>query len=316
MTQYWWVNHKQTIQHEVEGGYLWAPKTEANGTRSQFYENMREAAPGDMVVSYAYTQVNYIGVVTDYAFSASKPGEFGAVGSYWTQEGWLLPIAWWEAPIPVEPKNLLGSIIPLLPSKYSPLNPKTGHGNQKAYLAKIDNRLFEIIAREINFEEIKPPISSSSRNELVIKLEASIQQGIEKDSSLEDTEKKQIIKARIGQGEFRRSLFKIEQKCRVTGIKNASLLVASHIKPWRSCISSHERLDGFNGLLLTPHIDHLFDRGFMSFNDSGEILISPRIPEEDLIKLNILEQCKKTAGSFRPEHGNYLEYHRKEVFLS
>jgi len=52
---YWWVNHKQTVRQEIEGGYLWSPKREKNGSRSQFYEFMREVRPGDLVVSFADT---------------------------------------------------------------------------------------------------------------------------------------------------------------------------------------------------------------------------------------------------------------------
>jgi putative restriction endonuclease len=51
MTQFWWVNHKQTARQEIEGQYLWSPKTQSNGARSQFYDNMREASPGDLVLS-------------------------------------------------------------------------------------------------------------------------------------------------------------------------------------------------------------------------------------------------------------------------
>ena len=56
MAKYWWVNHNQTFEQERGEGYLWSPKREANGARSQFYENMRIARAGDMVVSFADTR--------------------------------------------------------------------------------------------------------------------------------------------------------------------------------------------------------------------------------------------------------------------
>ena len=49
-----------------------------------------------------------------------------------------------------------------------------------------------------------------------------------------------------------------------------SHLLASHCKPWRDA-SNEERLDGENGLLLTPSIDHLFGRGFIAFEDTGAL---------------------------------------------
>jgi len=57
MPQYWWVNHNQTWQQEIEGQYLWSPKVNANGSRNQFYNNMRLASPGDLVLSYADQQI-------------------------------------------------------------------------------------------------------------------------------------------------------------------------------------------------------------------------------------------------------------------
>ena len=67
---------------------------------------------------------------------------------------------------------------------------------------------------------------------------------------------------------------KIETKCRITGVENPVHLIASHCKPWRDS-TNEERLDGENGLLLTPSIDHLFDRGFIGFEDNGKLIISP-----------------------------------------
>ena len=88
--RYWWVNHAQTVRQEIAGGYLWSPVTEANGARSRFYDNMRRAASGDVVLSYAEGRVGRVGVVADFAISAPKPEEFGSTGGYWGAVGWLL----------------------------------------------------------------------------------------------------------------------------------------------------------------------------------------------------------------------------------
>jgi putative restriction endonuclease len=84
----------------------------------------------------------------------------------------------------------------------------------------------------------------------------------------------ELIKARIGQGAFRAKLIVLWGSCAVTGYKDLNLLVASHIKPW-SVSSNSERLDVYNGLLLVPNLDKAFDSGFISFKESGEIMISP-----------------------------------------
>ena len=135
MRQYWWVNHKQTFNQEIEHQYLWSPKTSSNGARNRFYDNMRSANPGDLVLSYAYQLIRYVGRVAEFAFTAPKPSEFGATGAYWNNEGWLLPVFWTRLDPPVRPTDLLALIGPLLPEKYSPIRASSGDGNQHAHLA-------------------------------------------------------------------------------------------------------------------------------------------------------------------------------------
>src|SRR5690606_37658579 len=96
-------------------------------------------------------------------------------------------------------------------------------------------------------------------------------------SNIPRTERVQLIKARIGQGLFRSRVSKIEHSCRVTGINDPRFLIASHIKPW-SRSSNAERLDGSNGLLLTPNIDRLFDKGYLTFEDDGQVRFSSQLP--------------------------------------
>ena len=79
---------------------------------------------------------------------------------------------------------------------------------------------------------------------------------------------------------------RIETHCRVTGVNRPEHLIASHCKPWRDSDNA-ERLDGENGLLLTPSIDHLFDRGFISFENNGELLVSRVAHEVSLRKMGV-----------------------------
>jgi hypothetical protein len=87
-------------------------------------------------------------------------------------------------------------------------------------------------------------------------------------SRIRQTDRAAIIRARWGQGIFKQRVMEIERRCRITGVDNPIHLVASHCRPWRDSINE-ERLNGENGLLLTPSIDHLFDRGFIGFMDSS-----------------------------------------------
>ncbi|TYC54213.1 HNH endonuclease [Zoogloea oleivorans] len=123
-----------------------------------------------------------------------------------------------------------------------------------------------------------------------------------------ETEKSNLVKSRIGQGTFRQKLVAYWSGCSVTGFKDTNLLVASHIKPW-SASNNAERLDPFNGLLLIPNLDKVFDAGFITFSASGKILISPMLTEPE--KLGISVQLHVPLAK---QHQVYMEFHRTEVF--
>jgi hypothetical protein len=131
-------------------------------------------------------------------------------------------------------------------------------------------------------------------------------------SPLTVTEKEQLVKSRRGQGRFRTNLEKFEPACRVTGVTNKALLIASHIKPWCECDNA-ERLDGNNGLLLSPHIDKLFDRGWISFTDAGDLLCAEPSIERALQQWGI--SLPKNVGHFDPKQVIYLAYHREVIFM-
>lgn len=130
------------------------------------------------------------------------------------------------------------------------------------------------------------------------------------DQSSSETDKIALIKTRVGQGIFRDKLISYWKGCAVTGYKIPMMLIASHIKPWRDS-DNQERLDKFNGLLLTPNLDKAFDSGFISFDTKGKILIS-----EILEKPKILGIERGIKINFENRHRGYLEYHRDMVFMN
>lgn len=330
MPNHWWVNHKQTLRQEIDGQYLWSPKAERGGARSQFYDNMRLASPGDIVMSYANGQIGWVGRVAEFAFTAPKPAEFGSVGAYWDHEGWLLPVYWTALTPPVRPKAMIQDLGPLLPRKYSPISAVTGDGNQKAYLAAVPPEVFEMVAAGAAFSQdalVRGGSNSLTFDVVTEILDDTIQRRIEEDAGLDTTIKQTVIQARRGQGVFRKNVEARERSCRLTGITNPSLLIASHIKPWRVCKTATERLDGANGLLLTPDADHLFDRGFISFGEAGEVIVSPRVPDEDMRRLGFDQLVRQRFGVSEPPsvwrtepfdtaQNPYLAYHRSEVFIA
>lgn len=134
---------------------------------------------------------------------------------------------------------------------------------------------------------------------------------IKEDPTLSETTKKSLINARRGQGKFKSNVTEISHKCFFTGLSDIKFLRASHIKPWAES-DNKERLDGNNGLLLVPHIDHLFDKGYITFMGTGALVISPQLPNE---VINIYQLSHyKTDRKLNDQQRLYMEHHRNNIF--
>ena len=304
---FWWVNHKQTGKVEVAGGYIWSPQKNNNGSTNQTYINLTRTAIGDIIFSYVGGRIVAVGKVIAPVQNQERPAEFGTTGHQWDKTGWLVRVQWQELKNPLVPKSYLNEIVPLLPSKHAPIQ-ANGNGNQGVYLAEISSQLGN---RLLSLIELANNGTNEAMKDIDVTLvERSEERDIEQ-AQIPNTEKRQLIQARVGQGEFRINVQRIESKCRVTGLTAQSLLIASHIKPWRDS-SNKERLDGHNGLLLSPHIDKLFDKGWISFSDQGSLLVSGEETRKILriwfIDLDI------SVGTFTNQQKTYLEYHRTKIF--
>lgn len=321
MRRYWWVNHNDTGVEEVGGEYLWSPKrehrTNGKGARSQFYDNMALSKPGDFVLSYYDKRVRHVGRIAEHAFTAPKPLEYGKKGEGWSAEGWRVPLTWEPVNPPVWPKPIYDELRPLLREKHNPLN-RNGDGAQKAYFSEITQGLFERILRETNVRLDRletADVSHLAFNVVKDAIDDELVAEIENDPSLSSTEKQRLVTARRGQGIFRQKVLKLGAVCRITGVSNPWMLIASHIKPWRSCENSNERLDGANGIMLTPDLDLLFDHGFISFEDDGRVIVSKRIEDELLDRLKLADLKGMDTGPFTQEQVVYLTWHREKQLL-
>lgn len=128
------------------------------------------------------------------------------------------------------------------------------------------------------------------------------------------TEAVREVVQRVGQDIFRRTLIEYwGGRCAVTGLDVVEVLRASHIKPWADCENDAERLDVFNGLLLAPHLDALFDRGLVTFSEEGQLLRSPQLSAHQWALLGI-DGVEVRADSLADGHRKYLTWHRAEVF--
>jgi putative restriction endonuclease len=305
---YWWVNQNQTYKSEVHGGFLWSPKTTASGSRNQFYENMQLVQPGDIVFSFSDTYIKAVGVALARADTSIKPN-FGSVGSSWADEGWLVPVEFRELRNQIRPKDHMATIEPTLPAKYSPLQ-KNGNGLQGVYLAAVPDGMAAVLIELLGSEyrTAARELTDMVKSELE---DNSAEYRLSERTDIGPTVKSQLVNARRGQGVFKANVRLYESRCRVTGVDDLSHLRASHIKPW-SMSDDAEKLSGSNGLLLAPHIDHLFDKGYISFADGGQLIVS------DQLDASVLDAWGMRAGvdcgEFNSDQKRFLAFHRNHIF--
>jgi putative restriction endonuclease len=127
------------------------------------------------------------------------------------------------------------------------------------------------------------------------------------------TEAERLVVQRVGQDVFRTGLLEYwEGRCAVTGLAVPELLRASHIKPWAACETDAERLDVFNGLLLAPHLDALFDGGFITVADDGGIVLSEQLSARARALLGLASPVR--VARLTDEHRAYLAWHRAQEF--
>jgi hypothetical protein len=283
---------------------------------------MREVSPGDAIFSFLDTLIPAIGIAQSHCYEAPKPDEFGATGSNWSDIGWKVEVRYFELQNKIRPGDEMTLLMPLLPDRYSPLQ-KTGRGNQGVYLTSVQPNLALALISLIGFEaktlingnyvEEHDAIDQSVPD--ILRWEDHLVEEIKAKPELPETEREALVMARRGQGMFKRNVQLFESRCRLTGVDKIEHLIASHCKPWRDCESPLERLDGENGLLLTPNADHLFDRGFISFESNGELLVSPVAHKESLSRMGVPIDKVHNVGAFSDGQKQYLEYHRENLFL-
>lgn len=147
-------------------------------------------------------------------------------------------------------------------------------------------------------------------------LAASEKDQAEIDAAIDDvgaTSARRETEVRTKQRLFRERVIGVEKGCRLTGIEDLRFLRASHIKPWADSTHS-ERVDGENGLLLAPHADLLFDRGWISFSSNGRLLISNSLPSEVQLRFGLNLSRPLRRGLFSLRQLSFIEFHRDVVF--
>lgn len=300
--QFFWVNHKQTFKIARKEGFIWAPSRAKDGRPRPAYDTLQLVNPGDVIFSYAYTKIGAIGVAKSNCYDAIQPPAFD---SFWDNQGWKVDVEFTTLNTPISPKEHLGEIAPLLPETHSPIKPQNGNGNEM-YLSKISSELGHLLLKLCHSDSLIQQNDISDYQ----KIEEDIAE-IKAHKSGDPTTAERLIQARVGQGLFRQNVLTLYPQCPVTGVSMPELLRASHIKPWRES-TDEERLDPYNGLMLAPHVDVLFDKGYISFTSDGYMIIrnDPKIHDAITelnipltVKINVFEGSK----AYLDWHRNYFE---------
>lgn len=155
-------------------------------------------------------------------------------------------------------------------------------------------------------------LSKALPNQAVMAFEAKLQSELSTmpAAAAQNTEVQRMVRQRVGQQAYRQAMLGYwSGACAVTGLALPQVLRASHAKPWAECESDAERLDVFNGFLLSANLDALFDSFLISFTVSGKLLVSQIITSSDQQKLGLTaDMCLRWVSA---QHGPYLDFHRQ-----
>ncbi|MED4676795.1 HNH endonuclease [Bacillus nitratireducens] len=304
---YFLVFQNKSYVEERSGGYLWAPQTNKFGHTIHHWEDMKKVKKGDIIFNSYKGQLVSVLIARENCNEHDRPTALDQL-ELWEKKGWMVNVEYINLNVPIIYKDYMGGILELQDDKYAPFN-KSGRGNT-GYLFRVStelaNFLFNLIEKKNGYTRDKFQIEDKGEEQLIKNFEKDIDSPI----VLEETERELIIKSRIGQSAFKKALLAIERKCRLCGVTDERFLIASHIKPW-SQSNNQERLDVNNGLLLCPNHDALFDKGYISFDKDGSILISDSLDEATKIFLNINGIINIRMNESQRE---YMKWHRENVY--
>jgi putative restriction endonuclease len=243
--------------------------------------SLREVAFGDLIFSFVDTCLVAIGTAASYCYESPWPAEFGGVRLNWNKIGWRLRVNFATLTHRIRPKDHIDPLPPCCPRgtrRYSNRGmacidipdgdiASSGRSPDRHYRRRTQTDCEPGDGTDPRGDHTNPKRRPGDVG--------ALHRSHDRVRFADPGHRSQaLIVARRGHGLFKQRVVQIENHCRVTGVNNPVHLVGNHCKPWRDS-SNEERLDGENGLLLAPTIDHLFDRAFIGCENSGELIVSP-----------------------------------------
>jgi len=293
--QFFWVNLGATHKEAKNGQFLWAPlSSQSKSGKKQFrthWDNVAKVQTGDLIFCYHDNYIRGIATALGNSYIAERPPRPSF--KEWQNEGHRVDISYNELKRPVRSDDIAELYMMRFDARTEPRLFNSASGINQIYMAALpaDAGQFLLEHAGILVEYEDRIIDAGSPQKV------------------SNTTRTALIEARVGQGAFRSGLLdRWAGKCALTGLQNPNLLVASHIHAW-SLADNYARLDADNGLLLAAHIDRLFDSGLISFSQTGDILISDVLNEEERRILRLNEFTK--IGQLSDGNRMYLAKHRE-----
>lgn len=292
---YWWVSQEEMYKDQRLGHYLWAPIQ--NEARQSYFHwrNMAEVQPGDVIFSYVDGTFPAVSIARSEPYASPRPK--GLEFPEGTAQGRKIDVNYRDISPPPALDPVRELLAPHLPNRQAPLYPDGS--DYPGYLFALTGR-----AGRLLLDYLGSPVGQTGDESI---------SAVVLTSGADMPTRRALAASRMGLGDFRKAVFEIwDRKCAITRSSQPELLRARHIKPWRDC-NNEERLDPFNGLLLSPLYDNAFSAGLISFDFSGKLILSSAVSnfQWDLLGL------RRTAWleHLKEEHQPYLAYHRQHVFL-
>lgn len=294
--EFYWVNVGATINEVIEGNFLWAPENSRtkSGKIKQLdhWDNVAKVKSGDVIFCCHDKKITHIALAEADAHAHDRPN--GRAFSTWGNVGNRVEVSLTELKVPIARDDISNDFILMYDSRCVPRIFTESGTLKQIYMASLPRDagvyLLETGDALAQFQD------------------ALLVQG-SNGARLSATTRDAIVKARVGQGRFRSDLLRNwGSRCALTGLSNVDLLVASHIHPW-SLSNNDERIDPNNGLLLAAHVDRLFDKGLISFDDEGKLLVSTSIgkADQDILALNRFPGLRRISDG----HREFLRRHRR-----
>jgi hypothetical protein len=295
---FYWVNLGTSYKEVAANNFLWAPAYTfgKNGKKitNAGWDPIQELKSGDVIFCHRSGNIIYVAVAKNDAYAAKRPAT--RVYNQWKENGFQVDVDLTFLKPSVSVAAFKPTLIAIHNQNCSPALFTQKGGTSQQYMIRLPSGAGALILS--NLGDLEMNICEQS---------SEIQRGkkLTKGSNRETT-----TQARVGQGQFRADVLSAwNNTCPVTGLDKPELLVASHIVPW-SLSNEEEKIDPNNGFPFSPSVDKLFDKGYISFDDSGQLLVkTTAINSQDLELLGLSPTAK--ISRFNKQQKAYMAKHRE-----